>query len=116
MKAGIPGERNIPMEQTSESRNRTIIRCNKAGILLNFILSAAKLAIGFLIGSRAVVLDAVNGRSDMISSLISIISTVYAESARIGSIPWDMAGLNTFPPCLQRFLSSLWVCMQSMDP
>ena len=79
MKAGIPGERNIPMEQTSESRNRTIIRCNKAGILLNFILSAAKLAIGFLIGSRAVVLDAVNGFSDMISSLISIISTVYAE-------------------------------------
>ena len=67
------------MEQTSESRNRTIIRCNKAGILLNFILSAAKLAIGFLIGSRAVVLDAVNGFSDMISSLISIISTVYAE-------------------------------------
>ena len=60
-----------------ENRNRVIIRFNIAGIVMNLLLSAAKLIIGLKINSRAVMLDAINGFSDMATSVLSILSTLF---------------------------------------
>ncbi|MBR6090808.1 MAG: cation transporter [Anaerolineaceae bacterium] len=67
------------MKDKSKERNRIIIRYNIAGIVMNFLLCTAKLAVGHMIHSRAVFLDGLNGFSDMISSLISMFSTLFAE-------------------------------------
>jgi cation diffusion facilitator family transporter len=45
--------------------------------MMNLLLSAAKLIIGLKISSRAVMLDAVNGFSDMATSVLSILSTIF---------------------------------------
>ena len=63
----------------TRTRDRTIIRYNLAGILVNLLLSVMKLIVGLMIDSRAVVLDAVNGLSDILSSGVSMISTLYAS-------------------------------------
>ena len=65
------------MEAKVENRNSVIIRFNIAGIIMNLLLSAAKLIIGLKIKSRAVMLDAVNGFSDMTTSVLSILSTLF---------------------------------------
>ena len=65
------------MEAKAENRNGVIIRFNIAGIVMNLLLSAAKLIIGLKINSRAVMLDAVNGFSDMATSVLSILSTLF---------------------------------------
>ena len=65
------------MEAKVENRNRVIIRFNIAGIIMNLLLSAAKLIIGLKNKSRAVMLDAVNGFSDMTTSVLSIPSTLF---------------------------------------
>ena len=65
------------MEARVKNRNKVIIRFNIAGIIMNLLLSAAKLIIGLKIGSRAVMLDAVNGFSDMFTSVLSILSTLF---------------------------------------
>ena len=60
-------------------RNRTIIRYGITGVSLNLLLSVAKFIFGNLINSRAVLMDAWNGFSDMVSSVVSIISAAYAS-------------------------------------
>ena len=44
----------------------------------NLLLAAGKLIIGFMISSRAVMLDGLNSLSDMITSVVTMISTLYA--------------------------------------
>ena len=44
----------------------------------NLLLAAGKLIIGFMISSRAVMLDGLNSLSDMITSVVTLISTLYA--------------------------------------
>ena len=46
---------------------------------MNLLLSVAKLIIGFMIHSTAVMLDAINGFSDMVTSLLSVLSTLFAS-------------------------------------
>ena len=59
-------------------RNKQIIRVSVIGILVNLLLVAAKAAVGFVTGSVAVVMDAVNNLSDALSSVITIIGTKIA--------------------------------------
>ncbi len=61
-------------------RNRTIIRYGAAGVIMNLLLSVAKFIFGYLITSRAILMDAWNGFSDMVSSVLSILSAAYASS------------------------------------
>ena len=70
------------MNKQNSTRSRTIIQYNTAGIVLNLLLSAAKLVVGLAIKSRAVMLDAINGFSDILSSFITMISTIYAGRHR----------------------------------
>lgn len=92
------------MEARAENRNKVIIRFNIAGIIMNLLLSAAKLIIGMKIGSRAVMLDAVNGFSDMFTSVLSILSTLWGGNGRIGRILLDTDDWNTSRPCSGAYL------------
>ena len=56
-------------------RDQKIIRISVYGILVNLVLVAFKATIGFFAGSIAVLLDAVNNLSDVLSSVITIIGT-----------------------------------------
>lgn len=66
------------MPVKTDDRNGTIIRTNIGGIVMNLLLSTAKAIIGFMVGSRAIRLDALNGFSDVVSSIVSILATSFA--------------------------------------
>ena len=66
------------MNTQNQERDHLIIRFNMAGIVMNLLLAAAKLVVGFMISSRAIVLDALNGLSDILTSAVSMVSTLYA--------------------------------------
>lgn len=54
-------------------RQKIIVRTSVIGIVANLLLAAFKAAVGLLSNSIAVVLDAVNNLSDVLSSVITII-------------------------------------------
>jgi len=60
-------------------RNKVIIRTSIAGIVTNLFLALFKGIIGLISGSIAVVLDAVNNFSDVMSSVITIVGTKLAS-------------------------------------
>lgn len=62
------------MEQLP-SRQKTIIRTSAIGIGANIGLVAIKAFVGFLAGSIAVIMDALNNLTDALSSLITMIGT-----------------------------------------
>ena len=60
------------------NREKRIIRTSIIGIIANVLLASFKATIGLLANSIAVVLDAVNNLTDVLSSLITIIGTKLA--------------------------------------
>lgn len=60
------------------SREKIIVRTGIIGILANLMLAGFKAAVGAVTGSIAIVLDAVNNLSDVLSSVITIVSTKLA--------------------------------------
>lgn len=56
-------------------REKQIVRTGAVGIVANLLLAAFKAGIGAVSGSIAIVLDAVNNLSDVLSSVITIIGT-----------------------------------------
>lgn len=67
------------IQNGTEKRNSEIIKYNIAGIVMNLILSLGKMTIGLLTNSHAVMLDSIEGFSDLLSSAFGIFS------AKIGS-------------------------------
>ena len=63
------------MQETVRKRNNAIIRYNLIGVAMNLVLSVVKLIFGIASHSHALILDSVNGLSDMFSSVLSIISS-----------------------------------------
>ncbi len=63
---------------TVQNREKTIIRTSIIGIAANILLAAFKAIVGFLSGSIAIVLDAVNNTTDALSSVITVIGTKLA--------------------------------------
>ena len=63
------------MRRQTDERSGIIIRASITGILVNVLLAAMKAVIGFITGSIAITLDAVNNLSDALSSIITIIGT-----------------------------------------
>lgn len=61
------------------NRDKVIVRTSIIGILANILLATFKAIIGVLSSSIAIVLDAVNNLSDVMSSLITIIGTKLAK-------------------------------------
>ena len=63
------------------SREKVIVRTSVIGIIANVFLASFKAFVGFLSNSIAIILDAVNNMSDMVSSIITIIGTKLAGKA-----------------------------------
>lgn len=59
-------------------RNKAIIRTSIIGIAANLLLAGFKASVGLLTSSIAIILDAVNNLSDVLSSVITIIGTKLA--------------------------------------
>ena len=68
-------------KMSSEARNKKIIKTSIIGIIANFILAIFKVAVGFLSGSIAIILDAVNNLSDTLSSIVTIAGVKFANRA-----------------------------------
>ncbi len=56
-------------------RGKKIVRVSLVGIFVNMVLVAFKAAVGFLSGSVAIIMDAVNNSTDALSSVITIVGT-----------------------------------------
>lgn len=63
----------------NDKRNKEIVKVSILGIIANVFLSSFKAVIGFITGSIAIVLDAVNNITDVASSLVTIIGTKLAN-------------------------------------
>lgn len=61
------------------SREKTIVRTGIIGIVANVLLASFKALIGVAVHSTAMVLDAVNNFSDVLSSIVAIIGTKIAS-------------------------------------
>ena len=62
-------------------REQVIVRTSMIGILANIVLVIFKALVGFASGSIAIILDAVNNLTDVLSSVITIIGTKLANRA-----------------------------------
>ena len=68
-------------EDSKLERKNIIIRTSIIGIIVNILLASFKAVIGFFSNSIAIVLDAVNNFSDVLSSVITIIGMKLAGKA-----------------------------------
>ncbi len=66
-------------EQKTVSREKMIVRTGVVGIIANVLLASFKALIGLAVHSTAMVLDAVNNFSDVMSSVVTIIGTKIAS-------------------------------------
>lgn len=70
---------NICMENKNKIRNNIIIKTSIIGILVNVGLVIVKSVFGLLAGSIAMLLDALNNLTDVISSIVTIIGLKMSE-------------------------------------
>lgn len=63
------------------TRDKKIIRVSITGIAVNIVLAVFKALTGIVTNSIAITLDAVNNLSDALSSVITILGTLYAKKA-----------------------------------
>ena len=61
-----------------EQREKQIIRVSFIGIITNVFLAGFKFSVGFLASSVAIMVDALNNASDVLSSVITIVGTKLA--------------------------------------
>ena len=59
-------------------RGRSIIRVSVIGIVVNLVLVGFKALVGFVSGSVAIIMDALNNLTDALSSVIIIVGTKIA--------------------------------------
>ena len=71
----------ITIETEIAKRQKVIIRASIVGIVGNFFLAAFKAFVGILTNSIAIILDAVNNFSDMLSSIVTIAGILLANKA-----------------------------------
>ena len=69
------------LNQLNAERNKLIVRTSIIGILANVLLAGFKMVVGLFANSIAIILDAVNNLSDVLSSLVTIIGNKLANKA-----------------------------------
>lgn len=69
------------LNQINQERNKLIVRTSIIGILTNVLLAGFKMVVGMFANSIAIILDAVNNLSDVLSSLVTIIGNKLANKA-----------------------------------
>ncbi|MBR5340652.1 MAG: cation transporter [Erysipelotrichaceae bacterium] len=70
-----------------DERNKLIIKFNLAGIVYNTTISIFKIVVGTIVHSLSIVTDGLNGLGDMMSSIVSIITTFASERKADSSHP-----------------------------
>lgn len=78
------------------NRNKIIIKTSFLGILVNIILVIFKATIGALVNSIAIILDAVNNFTDILSSVITIIGTKLSNKAPDKKHPYGHGRIEYF--------------------
>ena len=78
------------------SRQEKIVKTSIIGIVVNLILVAFKAAIGILVNSIAITLDAVNNLTDALSSIITIVGTKLAARPPDESHPYGYGRIEYF--------------------
>ena len=78
----------------TDNRFKTIIRYNIIGIAINLILSTAKIIIGFVTNAHAVILDGIEGFSDLISSVFTIFSAKIGQKKADKTHPFGYGRLE----------------------
>ena len=77
-------------------RNKTIVKTSIIGIISNIFLVIFKSIIGFMVNSIAIILDAVNNLTDVLSSVITIIGTKLANKAPDKKHPYGHGRIEYF--------------------
>lgn len=77
-------------------RSKVIIKTSIIGIIVNLILVAFKAAIGLMVNSIAITLDAVNNLTDALSSIITIIGAKLAGKAPDKKHPYGYGRIEYF--------------------
>ena len=85
-------------------RNKKIIKTSIIGILVNALLVGFKMVIGLLVNSIAIVLDAVNNLTDVLSSLVTIIGTKLANKKPDKEHPYGHGRIEYFTTILVGFI------------
>ncbi len=91
------------MNSNGPDRSNQIIKYNLIGIGINLVLSLLKMTIGVSIHSRAVILDSVNGFSDMLSAVITILAAWASKHKASKAHPLGLGRLE--------YVSSLLITM-----
>ena len=77
-------------------RNKIIVRTSGLGIIVNIFLVIFKAIIGLLANSIAIVLDAVNNLTDVLSSVITIVGTKLSTKAPDKEHPYGHGRIEYF--------------------
>ena len=78
------------------NRNQQIIRTSVVGISANLFLAAFKVVAGWVAGSVAIVMDAINNLSDALSSVITIVGTKLSEKPADRNHPFGYGRVEYF--------------------
>lgn len=78
------------------NRNQQIIRTSLVGIAANLFLAAFKAVAGWVAGSVAIIMDAVNNLSDALSSVITIVGTKLSEKPADRDHPFGYGRVEYF--------------------
>ena len=81
-------------------RNKKIVLTSFLGILVNILLVIFKASIGIVVNSIAIIIDAVNNLSDVLSSTITIIGTKLSEKAPDRKHPYGHGRIEYFSSML----------------
>jgi len=65
-----------------------IIKVSFLGIIMNVLLTIAKMIVGLIVGAISIVLDAVNNLSDAISQIVTIVGTAFATKSPTKKHPY----------------------------
>ena len=68
----------------NNKRNKEIVKVSIIGIIANVFLSGFKAVIGFITGSIAIVLDAVNNISDAAGTMIYVVGEELIPESQVG--------------------------------
>ncbi len=77
-------------------RSKIIVKTSILGIMLNIILVVFKSTIGLIVNSIAIILDAINNLTDVLSSVITIIGTKLAGKAPDKKHPYGHGRIEYF--------------------
>ena len=78
------------------NRSQEIIRTSVVGVVTNVLLATFKAIVGLIAGSIAIVMDAVNNLSDVLSSLITIVGTKLSERPADRQHPYGHGRIEYF--------------------